>query len=328
MLSFSPAFHTLQLGPRFECHPRSPPTNVLSTHFPGQKDSRESSSTRYHHLHDNASQKGLEQVALSLIEHTPAQDKPASLGLPSNHAVKRVAILCVPDITPDVIGMAPPPNGIVADAKPSSTLSSADATTPSPATTSGATPAFPLDFARSAPENKLPVLSKLFSHGLPIRAEGEKPTRKPIHLSIIALLGEQSTTLESLLLTPSELAQGLEALLDTEDPSSSSSLLESSKPSPSLHRIANGWGLSRSPSVATSGWVQAPPPITSSSISGDEHPVVLALDCEMVNVRCKDGPGISDKALARIAVVDFWTEEVLMDELVKPEEEIVDYVTQ
>lgn len=58
-----------------------------------------------------------------------------------------------------------------------------------------------------------------------------------------------------------------------------------------------------------------------------ERPVVLALDCEMVKVKNAAGI-ISDKALARIAVVDFWTEELLMDELVKPEEEIVDYATQ
>ncbi|KAF8307924.1 hypothetical protein DL93DRAFT_2221632 [Clavulina sp. PMI_390] len=301
----------------------------------------------------------LRQVALSLIEHTPAQDKPKFLGLPSKQAAKRVAILCVPGITPDVIGMAPPPkfaspasasssrnhnqklhprslfagpsaSEIVANAKPSSTPSSAA----TPATTSGAAPAFPLVFAHSAPENKLPALSKLFSHGLPTRAEGEggkiydpvasflmgpsRINKKDNSKADSSLFGEQSTTLESLLLTPSELAQeGLEALLDTEHPSSSSSLLESSKRSPSLHRIANGWGLSRSPSVATSGWVQAPAPSTSSSMSVDDRPVVLALDCEMVNVRRKNGSGISDKALARIAVVDFWTEGVLMDD--KPE---------
>ncbi|KAF8301324.1 hypothetical protein DL93DRAFT_2173338 [Clavulina sp. PMI_390] len=313
----------------------------------------------------------LRQVALSLIEHSPAQDKPKFLGLPSKQAAKRAAILCVPGITLDVISMAPPPkfaspastssssldqrqklhprslfagpsaSEIVANAKPSSTPSPAA----TPATTSGAAPAFPLVFARSAPENKLPALSKLFSHGLPTRAEGEggkiydpvasflmgpsRINKKDNSKADSSLFGEQSTTLESLLLTPSELAQeGLEALLDTENPSSSSSLLESSKRSPSLHRIANGWGLSRSPSVATSGWVQAPLPSTPSLMSTDERPVVLALDCEMVNVRRKDGSGISDKALARIAVVDFWTEEVLMDEFVKPEEKIVDYVTQ
>jgi RNA exonuclease len=43
----------------------------------------------------------------------------------------------------------------------------------------------------------------------------------------------------------------------------------------------------------------------------------------MVNVA-----GAGGKGLARIAVVDFWTEELLMDELVKPAEEIIDYLTQ
>lgn len=57
--------------------------------------------------------------------------------------------------------------------------------------------------------------------------------------------------------------------------------------------------------------------------SSQEKTVVLALDCEMVNVT-----GGSGKSLARIAVVDFWSDELLMDELVKPTEEIIDYLTQ
>jgi len=34
-------------------------------------------------------------------------------------------------------------------------------------------PAFPLAIARGAPETQLPAMSRLFSHGLPTRAEGE-----------------------------------------------------------------------------------------------------------------------------------------------------------
>jgi len=126
--------------------------------------------------------------------------------------------------------------------------------------------------------------------------------------------------LEALLLSPSELAkEGLETLLkDTSE--------HIPKGSPSLHRIANGWGLSRTPAVDTEGWVEAPPlsiSISPEQASSRENSVVLALDCEMVNVA-----GGSGKGLARIAVVDFWTEELLMDELVKPTEEIIDYLTQ
>ena len=60
----------------------------------------------------------------------------------------------------------------------------------------------------------------------------------------------------------------------------------------------------------------------TEAASSDDVPVVLALDCEMVTV--SDGK----KALARIAVIDFWTEEVLFDELVKPSDEVLDYLTQ
>ena len=34
-------------------------------------------------------------------------------------------------------------------------------------------PAFPLTIARAAPETQVPAMSRLFSHGLPTRAEGE-----------------------------------------------------------------------------------------------------------------------------------------------------------
>lgn len=46
----------------------------------------------------------------------------------------------------------------------------------------------------------------------------------------------------------------------------------------------------------------------------------FAMDCEMVN-------SASGKVLARVSVVDF-NENVLLDEYVKPEEEIIDYLTQ
>lgn len=110
------------------------------------------------------------------------------------------------------------------------------------------------------------------------------------------------------------LAEGLEAIIE-EDADELSS-----KGSPSLHRIANGWGASKMTPVAVDGWARAPKPAADLEASSAQ-PVVLALDCEMVNIA-------SGKGLARIAVVDFWTEELLMDELVKPTEEILDYVTQ
>jgi RNA exonuclease 1 len=78
--------------------------------------------------------------------------------------------------------------------------------------------------------------------------------------------------------------------------------------------------------VDTQGWVEAPPPFTNvapGQASSREKPVVLALDCEMVDVA-----SASRKGLARIAVVNFWTDELLMDELVKPTDEIIDYLTQ
>lgn len=89
--------------------------------------------------------------------------------------------------------------------------------------------------------------------------------------------------------------------------------------SPALHRIANGWNINPDSgrSELTPEWAVVPPPSNREKLGN----VALAIDCEMVDVAG------GEKALARIAVVDFWSEELLMDELVKPDSEVVDYVT-
>lgn len=92
--------------------------------------------------------------------------------------MKRVAILSIPGITPDVIGMtSPPPFTVPANQQklhPRSLFAGPAANSVAARhIPSDSAPAFPLAFARAAPETQLPALSKLFSHGLPTRAEGE-----------------------------------------------------------------------------------------------------------------------------------------------------------
>ena len=69
-------------------------------------------------------------------------------------------------------------------------------------------------------------------------------------------------------------------------------------------------------SANTDGWVQTPP---YTSIAG--KPLIFALDCEMVQTT-------TGKALARVCVVEYESECVVLDKLVKPEGTIIDYLTQ
>ncbi len=84
-----------------------------------------------------------------------------------------------------------------------------------------------------------------------------------------------------------------------------------------LHHVANGWTSYLQPPTRTSAWVQAPP-VTSET---EENRIVLALDCEMVNT-------VNGKELARLAVIDFWDNKLLLDLFVKPEGEVIDYLTE
>jgi RNA exonuclease len=137
------------------------------------------------------------------------------------------------------------------------------------------------------------------------------------------LFGDQSTSIESLILSMAELEREAFLLPSThpyvslEQPTGGSSVSQSD-----LSYVANGWDSIPGLPIRTDEWVEAPPAPADSGTGGTSpNNVVLAIDCEMVDTS-------RGKELARIAVVDFWTEELIFDELVKPAEPIVDYLTQ
>ncbi|KAF9520993.1 hypothetical protein BS47DRAFT_1335081 [Hydnum rufescens UP504] len=290
----------------------------------------------------------LRSLILAIVENSPPDIAPKFISAPGRASIKRIAVLHIPGITPDAIGMPPPPSFTVArppkKLHPSSLFAGAGLAdkapvTPPPPSASSA-PAFPLLIASKRPETQLPAMSKLFSHGLPTRAFGEgtklqdtmntfllgplnKPKEKTKDSGKASLFGDQSTSIESLILSMAELEREAFLLPSThpyvslEQPTGGSSVSQSD-----LSYVANGWDSVPGLPIRTDEWVEAPPAPADSGAGGTSpNNVVLAIDCEMVDTS-------RGKELARIAVVDFWTEELIFDELVKPADPIVDYLTQ
>lgn len=101
---------------------------------------------------------------------------------------------------------------------------------------------------------------------------------------------------------------------------------------------ANGWNSRGGVPLYTSEWVETPLYDPSSNghggntdangsgnVNGDHagarQEKAFAVDCEMVQTD-------EGKELARVCVVDYWTREVVYDQLVKPARPILDYLTQ
>ncbi|KAF8342285.1 uncharacterized protein EI90DRAFT_3032765 [Cantharellus anzutake] len=256
---------------------------------------------------------------------------------PSMPLVKRILVLHVPGITPDILGMPPPPPHVQRKKVHPTSMFSGSAMIPAPSAQTSNSPAFPLPIHQSYPENKLPAMAKLFTHGLPTYFSGEKTNLEDAVEAFMAgpsyktsdnqdvhpkrFTTVEKATLESLLLTPSQvlregLLSPLNDPLDSTDVPMDQDISEECLEADVLH-VANGWmSYPRTP-VRTSAWVQPP----SATADAGEEQVVLALDCEMVDTS-------SGKELVRLGVVDFWEDQPLLDLYVKPDSEVRDYLTE
>jgi len=68
------------------------------------------------------------------------------------------------------------------------------------------------------------------------------------------------------------------------------------------------------------GWVESPSAATNASEANSAMPPVFGLDCEM----CETSSG---REVTRVTMIA-WDGTVAYDELVKPSNEIIDYLTQ
>jgi RNA exonuclease 1 len=84
-----------------------------------------------------------------------------------------------------------------------------------------------------------------------------------------------------------------------------------------LSSIANAWARQSFRPTRAPDWREVP----FHRPTDAEKEKVFAIDCEMVLTD-------NGRELARIAVVDYWTDEIVYDELVKPRGEVLDYLTE
>ncbi|EPS41004.1 hypothetical protein H072_5113 [Dactylellina haptotyla CBS 200.50] len=162
-------------------------------------------------------------------------------------------------------------------------------------------------------------LSEIFTHVLPVRAGGDNNKLfSPIHNMLNVPLETEDDKgiqkkhhrkqskprlkISELILSPEDLVENEYPLHSTHSKSADSS--EQSIP------MAEGW-------LETD--LSATPPRTFESGSVLEGYTLYSLDCEMV--KTASGP-----TLARISLIN-WDGDVVLDELVKPAEEIEDYLT-
>ncbi|KIY73353.1 hypothetical protein CYLTODRAFT_386946 [Cylindrobasidium torrendii FP15055 ss-10] len=233
---------------------------------------------------------GIEDIR-DLAVHIVA-DAPPPNWLRIEHAslVPRVVVLFIPGLTNDLLGLPPTPTSAMQN------------------------PNIPISIPLP-PKNKsdskcgFPFIASTFSHACPTRAPGDS-TR--MHSILNAFF--------SIPLSVSEKGRRHRQAKEERPPSSgaTSEYLLSTE-----QMLTNGYPL---PSYVSdtfhkpAGWVETPKEPDSTGSQAERK--VYAIDCEM----CMTDD--DDKALTRVSIVDYDTNKVVYDRLVKPARPIVNYLTQ
>ncbi|KAE9400271.1 hypothetical protein BT96DRAFT_1018956 [Gymnopus androsaceus JB14] len=238
----------------------------------------------------------IRDLALHIIADAPP---PNWLRLENTNLIPKVVVILVPGLTPDVLGIPPPPTSALKN------------------------PNLPISIPlppRSDPSNPnpptiVPFIASTFSHACPTRAPGDQ-TRMHSVLS----------TFFSLPISGAEKKRRMEAREKekisepgSSDPSdyvlSVEQMIENDYPIPSyLADIDN----ERPPD-----WVETPAEPKSIEQEGKPKPrrKVYGIDCEM----CMTEDG---KELTRVCMIDYDTQGVVYDRLVKPSKPVIDYLTR
>lgn len=169
-----------------------------------------------------------------------------------------------------------------------------------------------------APTTRIPILSTLFSHAMPTKAPGD---RYKLHSTWQGLINSDVTGTEKDRREKERKEKGRvggkkdprEWLLTREqlkengfpEKDVATTTTEETHPDPSF----NPW-------VQPNGWIMAPP-----SSTPEEESNLYGLDCEM----CLTSLG---SELTRITLVSYPSGTLVFDSLVKPQNEILDYLTK
>lgn len=234
-----------------------------------------------------------------LVIHILADAPPPNwLRVDNAQLIQRVVTLWIPGLTPDVLSLPPFPS--TATSNPNLPLAIP-------------LPPIPTDGV-SCPS--IPFIASTFSHACPTRAPGDQT-----HMhSVLSTFFQGPVSNEE---KRKRLVQRLISENNSEkDPSqyilTREQMIENEYPIPSY--IADVFEKS-------DGWVETPepikPPLLDPPAKGSDLPAqkVYAIDCEM----CLTEDG---KELTRVCIVDFHSDKVIYDQLVKPSKPIIDYLTR
>ncbi|OBZ74580.1 hypothetical protein A0H81_05096 [Grifola frondosa] len=231
-----------------------------------------------------------------LVLHLSADAPPPSwVRVENPHSVHKVVALLIPGLTPDILSLPPLPTS--ATDNPNLPLA-----VPLPAGSSS-----------EASHHAVPFVSSTFSHACPTRAPGDQTRMHSVLNAFFQgpVSGEEKKKrlLERVTSERAQEKSPMRYLLNVEQ------MVENEYPIPSY--LAEVFEKS-------SDWVETTVEITDLTLlSPPIHnpPRIFAIDCEM----CLTEDG---KELARICMIDYVSDIVVYDKLVKPRKPIVDYLTR
>ncbi|KAF9010833.1 ribonuclease H [Cyathus striatus] len=247
---------------------------------------------------------GIEEIrdlVLHLISDAPP---PNWLRIDNATQIQRVVTLLIPGLTPEVLALPPLP------------------------TSATQNPNLPLPIplpSQVHPESlsiAIPYIGSTFSHACPTRAPGDQSRMHSVLSTFFQ--GPVSGEERKRRATERVFSQGVQ-----QDPSkymlSLQQMIENDYPIPSYMADV----FEKPP-----GWVETPEPVADSLLPSPTSPKkangtspskprqqIYAIDCEM----CQTEDG---KELTRVSVIDYYTNIVIYDTLVKPTKPITDYLTR
>ncbi|KAF8828516.1 hypothetical protein HHX47_DHR3000017 [Lentinula edodes] len=245
---------------------------------------------------------GIEEVrdlALHIIADAPP---PNWLRIENAQLIPKVVVILVPGLTPDVLGIPPPPTSALRN--PNRPIS-----IPLPPRQD------PLNPTPTSVPTSVPFIGSTFSHACPTRAPGDQTKMHSV-----------LSTFFNLPISGAEKKRRLEvkAKVKTSEYGSSDpseyiltveQMIENEYPIPSYMADVDN---ERPP-----GWVETPEETKLGDQDQNPRPrrKVYGIDCEMCTT--EDG-----KELTRVCMIDYDTQLVVYDQLVIPNKPVVDYLTR
>ncbi|KAJ3996078.1 ribonuclease H [Lentinula boryana] len=243
---------------------------------------------------------GIEEIrdlGLHIVADAPP---PNWLRVENAQMIPKVVVILVPGLTPDVLGIPPPPTNALRNPNLPISIPLPPRQDPSNPTPAG-----------------VPFISSTFSHACPTRAPGDQTKMHSV-----------LSTFFNLPISGAEKKRRLEALAKSKIKSSESGWSDLSEYMLTVEQmIDNEYPI---PSYMADvdherppGWVETPEEPRFDDQEGIPRPrrKVFGIDCEM----CMTEDG---KELTRVCMIDYDTQLVVYDQLVKPKKPVIDYLTR